>query len=277
MAARKGGSAALPAVLSSPPPPPEAPSTLATDPHPTVRVNKSHLAEIKTALDDIVKEHLVQQAFTPSHLHTTVHLALGYASVIIALGCSLYAYKMDFEESKPALWVAVVGYFGFQGALWAWKRWVERGEVFRGRRRRVVKRIETDHIQVVTSTTLQHPPSPVLTVSPDSRPASPTSTTTPALSPSSSASGLSSPPRTPTSGMNPHPRGPTYLVHLTLSTTSNSGKSLIHKARVVSGKPIGEVVDEDGGVESGEVTRWITTLLNDAGMVGVEEEGFKDE
>lgn len=137
--------------------------------------------------------------------------------------------------------------------------------------------IETDHIQVVTSTTLQHPPSPVLTVSPDSRPASPTSTTTPALSPSSSASGLSSPPRTPTSGMNPHSRGPTYLVHLTLSTTSNSGKSLIHKARVVSGKPIGEVVDEDGGVEVGEVTRWITTLLNDAGMVGVEEEGFKDE
>ncbi len=56
MAARKGGSAALPAVLSSPPPHPDAPSTLATDPHPTVRVNKSHLAEIKTALDDIVKE-----------------------------------------------------------------------------------------------------------------------------------------------------------------------------------------------------------------------------
>lgn len=70
-----------------------------------------------------------------------MHLALGYASVIIALGCSLYAYKMDFEESKSTLWVAVVGYFGFQGALWAWKRWVERGEVFRGRRRRVVKRV----------------------------------------------------------------------------------------------------------------------------------------
>lgn len=86
-------------------------------------------------------QHLVQQAFTPSRLHTTVHLALGYASVIIALGCSLYAYKMDFEESKPVLWVAVVGYFGFQGALWAWKRWVERGEVFRGRRRRIVKRV----------------------------------------------------------------------------------------------------------------------------------------
>lgn len=30
--------------------------SLATDPLPTVRVNKSHLAEIKTSLDDIVKK-----------------------------------------------------------------------------------------------------------------------------------------------------------------------------------------------------------------------------
>ncbi|GMK57337.1 hypothetical protein CspeluHIS016_0401710 [Cutaneotrichosporon spelunceum] len=276
MTARKGGAASPPETVSSPAPP-GSPSTLATDPYPTVRVNKSHVAEIKTALDDIVKVHLAQQAFTPSHMHTNVHLTLGYASVFFALGCSLYAYKMDFEESKPALWIAVVGYFGFQGALWAWKRWVERGEVFRGRRRRIVKRIETDHIQIITSTTLQHPPTRVVSISPDSRPTSPTSPTTSSLSSSSSVSGLSSPPHTPTSGVNPHPRGPTYLVHLTLSTTSNSGKSLIHKARVVSGKPIGEVVDEDGGVEAGEVTRWISTLLNDAGMVGVEEEGFKEE
>lgn len=67
-------------------------------------------------------------------------------------------------------------------------------------------------------------------------------------------------------------------MHLTLSTTSNNGKSLIHKARVISGKPIGEVVDEDGGVEAGEVQRWIAGLLDQAGVVGVEEdEGFKNE
>lgn len=76
----------------------------------------------------------------------------------------------------------------------------------------------------------------------------------------------------------PHPNGPTYLIHLKLSTTSNNGKSLIHKARVSSGKPVGEVVDENGGVEEGQVTRWLATLLNDAGLVPVEEEeGFKDE
>lgn len=67
-------------------------------------------------------------------------------------------------------------------------------------------------------------------------------------------------------------------MHLTLSTTSNNGKSLIHKARVVSGKPVGEVVDTDGGVEEGEVARWIANLLGDAGLVELEEtEGFKQE
>jgi len=31
-------------------------SSLATDPAPTVKVNKAHLAEVKTALDDILKK-----------------------------------------------------------------------------------------------------------------------------------------------------------------------------------------------------------------------------
>ena len=146
--------------------------SLATDPLPTVRVNKSHLAEIKTSLDDIVKkvcvpilctvqtrhksqkpwirrpdkltkQYLADQAFTPSHLHATVHLVCGYASCLISLGAFLYTYLkgMSFEESKPYLWIGVIAYGAFQSALWAWKRWVERGEVFRGRRRRVVKRV----------------------------------------------------------------------------------------------------------------------------------------
>lgn len=79
------------------------------------------------------------------------------------------------------------------------------------------------------------------------------------------------------SGSGPDPRGPSYTVRLTLSTTSNNGKSLIHKARVVSGKHVGEVIDEDGGVEEGEVARWISGLLDDAGLVDVEDEGLKQE
>lgn len=71
--------------------------------------------------------------------------------------------------------------------------------------------------------------------------------------------------------------GPTYLVHLELSTTSNNGKSLIHKSRVVSGKGVGLFVDEEGGVEEGEVRRWLAGLLSDAGLAGAEEEGLKAE
>ena len=86
---------------------------------------------------------MLNASFTPSLLHPTVHLALGYSSVIISLGAVLYCLSVTFEESKPILWVAVVGYSVLQSALWAWKRWVEKGEVFRGKRRRMVKRVST--------------------------------------------------------------------------------------------------------------------------------------
>ena len=86
-------------------------------------------------------QHLSDQSFTPSLLHPTVHLSLGYGSILFALGGMAYTYKIEFNDSRPALLVAVVGYFTLQTLLWAWKRWVERGEVFRGRRRRLVKRV----------------------------------------------------------------------------------------------------------------------------------------
>jgi signal peptidase complex subunit 2 len=67
------------------------------------------------------------------------------------------------------------------------------------------------------------------------------------------------------------------MLHLHLSTTSNNGKSLLHKARLVSGRRVGEFVDEEGGVEEGEVARWLTALLGEAGLVGAEDEGTKAE
>ncbi|RSH85675.1 hypothetical protein EHS25_003816 [Saitozyma podzolica] len=278
-------------------------SSLATDPLPTVKVNNANLGEIKGALDEIVKKHLIDQSFTPSLVHPTVHLVLGYSSILFSLGGVLYSLRVSFEESKPVLWVAVVGYMVLQSALWAWKRWVEKGEVFRGKRRRMVKRIETDHVQIITSTSLQPPPSPVVTFSPHTRPSSPTSvpsspsTISPALSPSASsfalhpretsastagtiASNASSPSTGATSilsSSSSSASGPSYMLHLHLSTTSNNGKSLLHKARLVSGRRVGEFVDEEGGVEEGEVARWLTALLGEAGLVGAEDEGTKAE
>nr|XP_019011776.1 uncharacterized protein I206_03882 [Kwoniella pini CBS 10737]OCF50557.1 hypothetical protein I206_03882 [Kwoniella pini CBS 10737] len=116
-------------------------STLATDPLPTITVNNANLGEIKAALDDIVKKHLQDQSFTPSILHPTVHLLLGYSSIILALSSILYSLKVEFEDSKPILWISVIGYTILQTILWSWKRWIEKGEVFKGKRRRMVKRV----------------------------------------------------------------------------------------------------------------------------------------
>ena len=67
-------------------------------------------------------------------------------------------------------------------------------------------------------------------------------------------------------------------MHVTLSITSNNGKSLIKKSRVVSGRCVGEFVDEAGGVEEGEAMRWIGGLLSDVGLVGAEDgEGMKGD
>ncbi|WVF67666.1 hypothetical protein IAT40_002425 [Kwoniella sp. CBS 6097] len=265
------------------------PSSLADDPLPTVVVNNANLVEIKSALDDIVKKHLLEQSFTPSLLHPTVHLSLGYSSILLALGSVLFSLRVSFEDSKPVLWIAVVGYSVLQSALWAWKKWVEKGEVFKGRRRRMVKRIETDHVQIISSTALTAPPAPQLTFSPHTRPSSPTSVPTSPISTSSpafpaaslpinsslSASSTASSPSL--SSASTTGTGPSYMLTLNLSTTSNNGKSLIHKSRATVGKTVGEFIDEQGGVEAGQVVRWLTTILSEAGMVGAEEEGAKEE
>jgi len=132
---------------------------LATDPIPHIKVNNANLAEIKSSLDEAVKgvsplshlpqssrngtdeQHLKSQSFTPSLLHPTVHLSLGYLSILIGMGSYVWSMKMEFEESKYITWFGVSSYFILQGIIWGWKRWVERGEVFNGKRRRMVKRV----------------------------------------------------------------------------------------------------------------------------------------
>jgi len=89
------------------------------------------------------KQHLKSQSFTPSLLHPTVHLVLGYLSIILGMGSYALTMKMEFEESKYITWFGVSSYFILQGVIWGWKRWVERGEVFNGKRRRMVKRVSS--------------------------------------------------------------------------------------------------------------------------------------
>jgi len=57
------------------------------------------------------------------------------------MGSYVWSMKMEFEESKYITWFGVSSYFVLQGVIWGWKRWVEKGEVFNGKRRRMVKRV----------------------------------------------------------------------------------------------------------------------------------------
>ena len=46
--------------------------------------------------------------FKQIHLHTDVRLGLGWASVFVAAGTALYGYEVEFEESKPVMWVGLI-------------------------------------------------------------------------------------------------------------------------------------------------------------------------
>ena len=48
--------------------------------------------------------------FKEKHTHTDVKLLLGWASVFIAVGTAMYGWKVDFETSKPVVWIGVILY-----------------------------------------------------------------------------------------------------------------------------------------------------------------------
>ncbi|KAF5356811.1 hypothetical protein D9756_006741 [Leucocoprinus leucothites] len=74
-----------------------------------VKVNNANVTELKNACDDAVKRYLARpELFKQIHLHTDVRLGLGWLSVFVAGGTALYGYKIDFEKSKPVVWVGVI-------------------------------------------------------------------------------------------------------------------------------------------------------------------------
>ena len=113
-----------------------------------VKVNNANLSELKNACDDALKRvrplcfHFLSLShttlrvacrgmrclscrvcvcacrreqflsrpdlFKQIHLHTDVRLALGWAGVFVAAGTAFYGWKVDFEQSKPVMWVGLV-------------------------------------------------------------------------------------------------------------------------------------------------------------------------
>ena len=46
--------------------------------------------------------------FKQIHLHTDVRLTLGWAGVLVAAATGLYGWKVEFEQSKPAVWAGFI-------------------------------------------------------------------------------------------------------------------------------------------------------------------------
>ncbi|KAL5481109.1 SPC2 [Sanghuangporus weigelae] len=118
-----------------------------------VKVNNMNAVELKNACDDAVKRLLSQpNLFKEKHTHTDVKLLLGWASVLIAVGTAAYGWKVDFEQSKPVVWIGVILYALLTSASTLYSFLIEKDSVFVGRRRTLAKRVETEHITVASRT-----------------------------------------------------------------------------------------------------------------------------
>lgn len=126
---------------------------------PEIQVNKWSLHDLKTACDDAVKQVCIQahyriniyvmlmyyapspqyfskpSQFKPSHVHTDVRLTLGWTASILAIGASLYAYKVPFQQSRDYVLAAVVLYIVLSIILAAYVKYVEKDTIFEGRRK----------------------------------------------------------------------------------------------------------------------------------------------
>ena len=52
--------------------------------------------------------------FKQIHLHTDVRLTLGWAGVLVAAATGLYGWKVEFEQSKPAVWAGFITHVSCQ-------------------------------------------------------------------------------------------------------------------------------------------------------------------
>jgi signal peptidase complex subunit 2 len=115
-------------VASSPEKPPGPLSiTISPEEREIIKVNNYSASELKNACDDALKrvrsfyitalnytyhsplQYLSRPVlFKQIHLHTDVRLALGWAGVFTAAATGLYGWKIDFEKSKPGVWIGFI-------------------------------------------------------------------------------------------------------------------------------------------------------------------------
>jgi signal peptidase complex subunit 2 len=119
----------------------------------TIKVNNASVSELKHACDDALKRFLSRpDLFKQQHLHTDVRLALGWAGVGVAGFTGLYGWKVEFEKSKPVVWVGLIVYFLLTAVQTLYAYFIEGDIVFVGKRKTFSKRIITERLTITSNT-----------------------------------------------------------------------------------------------------------------------------
>ncbi|KAJ3783307.1 microsomal signal peptidase 25 kDa subunit-domain-containing protein [Lentinula aff. detonsa] len=134
-----------------------------------IKVNNANVTELKNACDDAVKRYLSRpELFNQIHLHTDVRLGLGWASVFVAAGTAFYGYKVEFEKSKPVVWVGLIVYMFLTVVQSLYAYLIEGDIVYVGKRKTFSRRIVSERITLYSRTTpakKMSPPSYNLSIS----------------------------------------------------------------------------------------------------------------
>ncbi|GAA6006649.1 hypothetical protein JCM11491_003132 [Sporobolomyces phaffii] len=227
---------------------------------PVVKVNPNSLAELKTTLDDTVREFfsLNRHNFQVSHRHEDVRLILGWTSVAIALGTTYYSYKVDdFQATKTVVAIGVSLYVVLNTILALYVQYYEKDLIWVGKRRTIAARISTETLEISSVATA--------------------SRTGPSTSSSASwipfplsllNSSRSTATKTPTAGEKSadsddvnEPESdeeyPRYTLTLQYTHSANANKSLLGEHTLVLTKHVGNVFDREGRIARDEVEKWL--------------------
>ncbi|KAI9441714.1 microsomal signal peptidase 25 kDa subunit-domain-containing protein [Lactarius indigo] len=199
-----------------------------------VKVNNASLTELKNALDDAIKRFLSRpDLFKQIHLHTDVRLVLGWSGVFVAGATAFYSWRLEFEQSKPVMWIGLIVYIILTLLQTLYAYFVEGDIIFVGKRKTFDKRVRltilrgmvartlVDWIQIVTER---------ITLSSRTKPSTPE---------------------------NP----PAYSLSLSYRRSTNGGKSLLSRREATESRSYNAFFDEGGVLDHDRFEIWVGEVV----------------
>jgi len=195
---------------------------VSADERDAIKINTANSTDLKNTCDDALKRYLSRpNLFKQIHLHTDVRLTLGWAGVLVAVATGLYGWKVEFEQSKPAVWAGFITYVILTSLQALYAYFIEGDIVFVGRRKTFSKRIITERITISSRT-----------------------------APVTASSSQPSPANTPS-----------YSLNITYVQSTSSGKSLLAKNRAHGSKEYSAFFDENGVMVQEAFETWVGELV----------------